>query len=111
MSLAADPSDPQRLVGVTRDGATVRSDDGGRSFAPVPGPVLSSVVWTDAPLAADAAGVVYELESSGWAPIGDVGGAAPILGVGGDLIAGALPDGSVRVSADGGRSWRDELQR
>jgi hypothetical protein len=105
MALAVDPEVPARLVGVTYDGTAVASSDAGSTFEPMGGASFTSVVWTTAPVAADANGRVFELRDRAWEQIGEVGTPEPTLGTDGEVLAAAGSDGRLLFSDDGGRTW------
>lgn len=105
MALAVDPADPDRLVGISYEGASMRSGDGGRTFDALPGPSLLSVAWGTVTIGTDRDGTVYRLNDRQWAAVGTIGVKEPVLAVDGSGFAAALPNGELRFSFDGGSTW------
>jgi photosystem II stability/assembly factor-like uncharacterized protein len=106
--LAVDPSDPERIVAATERGLGLSEDDG-ESWRPL-ARELGLLVWPDAQrlFLIDGAGDVRVSEDRGenWRRLGSIGGqpAAFATTDGGELY-GALIDGTIMSSSDGGESW------
>lgn len=108
IDLAPDPRDGQHVV-ASGEGGLYRSTDGGRRWRPLGGEI-GLVAW---PARArlfhvNAAGTVSASGDQGasWRPVGKIGAqpAAFLAETERELYA-ALPDGTVKQSTDGGRSW------
>lgn len=109
LDLAIDPADSSRVVAST-EGGLVLSADRGRSWRKLHDGPLAFLTWPDPDR-------VYRVEGSGrvaqstdqgrsWAGVGSIGAQpAAFASADGELYA-ALPDGTVKHSADGGRTWR-----
>jgi hypothetical protein len=108
VDLEVDPGDADRAVAASRYGLHLTSD-AGRSWRPLPGePGL--LAWTK--------GGLYSVDSEGVVRVArhDLSRAEALRGVGGEPAAFdaasprhlyvALHDGTIKRSADGGRSWR-----
>lgn len=105
---AVSPTDPDVVLATTERGL-LHSDDGGRSFGPVPGaPVLLLVDWdADGRLVGVGPdGSVHVSSGPGrlWATRGRVDGAPEALATQGSAIYLAVA-GAVTVSTDGGRTF------
>ena len=109
LSLAISPDDPARAsppVSAASSGPTTVDAPGHRSTLQASG----LLAWTRAGLVlVDLDGRVWrstEPEGGRWRPVGEVGGqpAAFDTGPGGELLV-ALHDGTVKQSADNGRTW------
>jgi hypothetical protein len=110
-SLAVDPQEPERIVAAA-DNGPVRSDNGGRTWAPLDAPALAVVAWA-------ASGSLYGLDISGtlhrsadggatWARRGALRGQPQAL-LAGDVLYAAAADEEGRTSIyrsdDEGSSW------
>lgn len=109
--LAADPTDPQRVLATTEAGLVV-SDDAGEDFTAVAGaPRLVLVdIAADGGTAAGVApdGTVFVSTDGGrtWAERGSAGGAPEALTVEADDVYVAV-DGAVLASTDGGQTFTE----
>ncbi|WP_211435205.1 F510_1955 family glycosylhydrolase [Blastococcus sp. DSM 46786] len=109
--LAADPSDPQRVLATTEAGLVV-SEDAGKNFTAVVGaPLLVLLdVAADGGTAAGVApdGTVFVSTDGGrtWVEGGSVGGAPAALTVEGDEVYVAV-EGAVLGSTDGGETFTE----
>ena len=107
IALAIDPRDPKRIVASGQKGLFV-STDAGQGWRPMEGPA-GLLTWTEAGLTVvDQVGAAHRANDPGEAmeETGDVNGAPAALDSGpdGDLYV-ALHDGTIKRSADGGRTW------
>jgi photosystem II stability/assembly factor-like uncharacterized protein len=108
IDLAPDPGDPQHLL-ASGEGGLYRSSNGGRGWRPLAGEI-GLLAWPGRGrlFHVNAAGAVSSSADQGasWRPLGQIGGqpAAFAAHTERDLYA-ALPDGTVKQSTDGGRSW------
>jgi photosystem II stability/assembly factor-like uncharacterized protein len=108
IDLAIDPDDPSRILASTEVGLAISEDEGG-SWRPVEGEI-GLLAW---PVAGslyliDAAGRVGVSEEPGedWRGVGAIGGQpVALIATGRDELYTALPNGTVKRSSDGGRSW------
>lgn len=109
LDLVADTTDPRRLIATTEDGLHF-SRDGGGSWRARSGAPAGLLAW---PSAAD----LYLLDGSGtlthsrdggnsFTEVGSVGGQAAAFAADGEDLYVALHTNEIRVSTDGGRSWR-----
>ena len=107
VDLVPHPRQPQHLVAA--GSALHRSRDGGRSWEPLGGePGLLAWPTPDRLLHVSGGGRVRASSDGGkrWRRLGAVGGTpAAFLAVDADELYVALHDGTVVVSANGGRSW------
>ena len=112
VSLAVAPDDTQQIVaavqgGPADDGLYV-SEDGGEGWRPLTDD-LGLLAWTTngSLFLVDARGVVSESGDGGesWEDTGDIGGQPAAFEAAGDDLYVALHDGTVKRSADGGRTW------
>ncbi|WP_346620006.1 F510_1955 family glycosylhydrolase [Blastococcus montanus] len=109
--LAADPTEPQRVLATTEAGLVV-SEDAGRNVSAVAGaPLLVLVdIAADGGTAAGVApdGTVFVSTDGGrtWAERGSAGGAPEALTVDGEEVYVAV-DGAVLASTDGGRTFTE----
>jgi hypothetical protein len=110
---AVSPDDPDGLLATTQQGL-VRSSDGGRSWAPVPGaPVLVVLAWAEqGPLYGVAPdGTVHRSADGGttWTAQGQVGGEPEAVTVdvrdGQERLYVAAGERGIVVSADQGRTF------
>ena len=108
VSLAIDPGDPERVVASGQKGLFV-SADGGRTWRPTDGPA-GLLAWTENGLTVvePVEGSAHRADEPGQAmsAVGETGGpdAALDSGPDGDLYV-ALHDGTIKRSADSGRTW------
>jgi hypothetical protein len=105
---AVSPDDPDTILATTAQGLGT-SDDGGRTFALVPGaPALMLVSWGDTGevVGVDQRGDVHASADAGetWERRGSAGGQPTALVAVDGRVAVAL-DGSIAVSHDGGRTF------
>jgi photosystem II stability/assembly factor-like uncharacterized protein len=108
IDLAVHPSRSSHVVAASERGLIASSDDG-QSWRPL-GSKLGLLAWPvpSRLLLVDGAGTVHASRDSGkrWRSIGDIGGQpAAFLAQSADELYAALHDGTVKRSADGGRSW------
>jgi hypothetical protein len=107
LSLAADPTDPERVAASGADGV-YRSDDAAASWRRVH-KLGGLVAWTEAPalvLVSDD-GLVWSADADGsrWQPVGTLGGRPAALEASGKNLYAALHDGTIKRSVDGGHTW------
>lgn len=106
ISLTIDPADPERLV-ASGERAVFQSEDAGRTWLPVDAPA-GLLVKNDGLVIVDGNGVVHAARDVGLRtyPVGDIDGQPAALegGLNAELYV-ALHDGTVKRSADGGRTW------
>jgi len=107
VSLAIDPSDPDRVLATGEQGL-YRSADAGRRWRSLSkqagllawsGPSAAYLVALDGRVSRSTDG------GTSWRPVGDVGGAASAFDAGGGELYVALHDGTIKRSIDGGRRW------
>jgi len=109
VDLAVDPRDGRRLVASNQSGV-VASDDEGRTWRPLGRAPVGLLSWVagDGLFHVDANGRVQASSDRGrsWQPRGSIG-AQPTAFVAADerSLYAALPDGTIRASADGARTW------
>ncbi|WP_311344904.1 F510_1955 family glycosylhydrolase [Blastococcus goldschmidtiae] len=109
--LAADPTDPQRVLATTEAGLVV-SDDAGKDFTAVAGAprlVLVDIAadgGTAAGVAPDGTAFVSTDGGRTWTERGSAGGAPEALTVEGDDVYVAI-DGAVQASTDGGETFTE----
>lgn len=110
-SIAADPSDPERLVAAASSGM-VLSVDGGRTWQPLEAPPVVLVDWSaDGGLwGIDAGGAVFVAEApeGAWRAEGRLGGQPQALVVAGERVVAAVSsEGGVRLLERSAREgWR-----
>lgn len=107
LSLAIDPRDADRLVAAGESGLYL-SRDGARTWRPTAGPA-GLLAWTrDGTLhVVDLDGRVHASgDGRGWEERGDVRGEPAAFESAGDELYVALHDGTVKMSADHGATWR-----
>ena len=108
LDLAPDPDDPELLM-ASGEGGIYRSGDGGRRWQGLGGEI-GLLAWpaSNRVFHVNARGRVGVSSDGGrsWRPLGEIGGqpAAFLARTDRELYA-ALPDGTVKRSLDGGRSW------
>jgi hypothetical protein len=108
IDLAVDPRRPSHVVAMTERGLFTSTDDA-RSWRTLAGNV-GLLAWPASSrlLLVDGAGQVHTSRDSGrrWSAVGDIGGQpAAFLAQTAQEIYVALHNGTVKRSADGGRSW------
>ena len=107
-SLAIDPRNADRIIASTDRGLFV-SADAGRGWRPLANDLVGLLAWQDSGrlVIVDGTGMIQVSGDAGrnWRTTGNLGG-QPVAFIAheGDLY-GALGDGSVKRSSDGGRSW------
>jgi hypothetical protein len=112
VSLAIDPTDPERVLASGEQGLYV-SSDGGRRWR--------SLAARAGLLAWSSAGAAYLMTLDGrldrsadagasWDRVGDVGGTPSAFESAGDQLYVALHDGTIKRSTDGGHSWALRLR-
>lgn len=107
LDFAVGPDDEDVILGVT-EGGTVRSDDGGRTWRPLPSPPLVSVAWVPGGvigLAGDGQVFSGGPDAGRWEPVGSAGGQPEALEVEGDVWYAAVAERGVVRSDDGGVTW------
>lgn len=108
IDLAVHPQRPSQVVATTERGL-IASRDEGRSWRTL-GDGVGLLAWPSEGrlLLVDGAGQVHSSQDLGrrWKPVGDIGGqpTAFTAQTANELYV-ALPDGTVKRSADGGKSW------
>ncbi len=106
--LAIDPRDPRRLIAATEQGLFLSRDAGAR-WRPLDPSRAGLLAWgNDGVVLVDGSGAVQRSADGGrrWIRVGDVGGQPAALSRDGDLLHAGLHSNEVKVSADGGRTWR-----
>ncbi len=108
VTFVVNPEDPERIVAAVPGGVR-GSEDGGRTWAPLPAPALVALAW-ERPgtlLGITMNGDVYRSGDAGrtWGQQGTLNARATALLSAADTLFAASHDGSVYRSADGGRSW------
>ena len=109
--LAADPTDPQRVLATTEAGLVV-SEDAGKNFTPVTGAPLLVLVDITADggstvgVAPDGTVFVSTDRGRTWEDRGSAGGATAALTVDGEKIYVAV-DGAILASTDGGETFTE----
>jgi hypothetical protein len=106
--LAIDPASTDRIVAATERGVFA-SQNAGESWRPLRNDMAGLLAWPSVGrlFLVDGRGVVQTSADAGkrWRQVGDIGGQpSAFIAHGRDLYA-ALSDGTVKRSADGGRSW------
>lgn len=110
ISLAISPQDRRELA-ASSETDVFRSDDGGTTWSKVDAPTAGFVVWlSNGVVLVDLEGRVFratDLAGGAWRPVGSVEGqpAAVDTGTRDELLV-AMHDGTVKRSADAGRSWQ-----
>ncbi len=109
VDLAPHPANATRVVASTDQGLYVSNDEG-RKWKPLPSSAVGLLAWPTAArlYMVDGAGGVSASRNGGrqWNTVGDVGGQpAAFMAHGTSELYAALHDGTVKRSADGGRSW------
>ena len=112
VALAIDPSDPESIVASTGR-ALFSSANAGRSWRRLPGPG-GLLAWTPEGelVAVTARGDVFARTSGGkeFEKRGDIEGRPSAFDSGDETLLVALHDGTVKASADGGRTWEVRSQ-
>ena len=112
LDLAIDPADPDRVVVSGEDGLS-GSTDGGRRWRPLDRGRAGLLAWAGESLTlVDARGDVLASDDGGrtFAKAGNAGGQPVALAAHREQLLVALPDNTVRLSADGGRTWALRVQ-
>jgi photosystem II stability/assembly factor-like uncharacterized protein len=109
IDLGVHPQRPSHVVAATERGL-ITSRDEGRSWRTL-GNGVGLLAWPSEGrlLLVDGAGQVHASQDLGkrWQPVGDIGGQpAAFTAQTADELYVALHDGTVKRSADGGRSWQ-----
>jgi len=108
LDLAIDPADPSRLVASTEEGL-VTSLDESRSWRTLQAGPLALLTWPqpDALYRVDGSGKVALSRDQGrlWQQMGAIGGQPAAFASAGADVYAALPDGTVKRSTDGGKTW------
>ena len=106
-ALAVDPTNPDRLVGASYDGALMISVDGGGRWERLDGPTTTSLAWHRkiGLLAVTAVGAVSRWNGDDhWVDAGEAG-AGTVLAVDGPAVLAVSGGGTVRSTTDG-ETWR-----
>lgn len=106
---AVSPNDPDGILATTEQGL-VRSDDGGRTFAPVPAaPLLQLVSWamdgTIIGVGPDGSIRASTDDGQTWSQRGSLNAAPHAFTATSDSDIFAAVDGEILVSSDGGRTF------
>ncbi|MFI8252593.1 F510_1955 family glycosylhydrolase [Streptomyces filamentosus] len=113
LDIAVSPADPDTVLATTEAGVA-RSTDGGRTFAPGKGQVLTHVSWgaADALYGVSPDGALFRSGDGGgtWARVGSVPGGGPqaLTAVGARRLLVATGDG-VYESEDAGRTFERRM--
>ncbi|MBA3328873.1 MAG: exo-alpha-sialidase [Solirubrobacterales bacterium] len=109
LALAIDPTDGARIVAATAAGLRSSSDEG-RTWKPLAPALIGLLAWPGAErlYLLDGAGGVQLSTDRGrsFRSVGSVGGQPAAFMASGDELYAALHDGTVKRSADGGRTWQ-----
>ena len=106
LSLAVHPDDPRRLIASGERGLHA-SDDGGRTWKARRGPA-GLLAWLDSDRLVAVSGdgeAFFSSDGSRWRRAGSAGGQPAAFEAADDGLYVALHDGTVKRSADAGRSW------
>lgn len=108
---ALDPTDPDHLIGSTRDGP-MRSTDAGRTLTPITdAPLLALLAWSGDTLHGIATdGSVQTSSDSGatWTSVGQLAGTPTALAADGRTVV-ALAGGTIWQSTDGGATFTPRI--
>lgn len=108
-TLVVDPTDQDALVAADHAGRLQRSGDGGRTWQPVEGPSVASLVWDGEVglVGVGSDGAVYSSDDGGatWRPTGDLGGSGPVITAADGTVWAATEGGRFLRSEDGGTTW------
>jgi photosystem II stability/assembly factor-like uncharacterized protein len=114
VDLELSPDDPRLWIATTADGVYISRDEGGtwRAIDPTPNSYLA---WPEQDrLYRHDPGGPMMLSSDGgetWEEVGSTGGEPQALfAEDAETLYAALIDGSVKKSADGGRTWTDHVK-
>jgi len=110
ISLAVDPRDPDRLVASGPD-ELLASTDGGRTWSRIESGA-GLLTWSAGQdlFRVDAKGTVSGSTDGGkWVSAGKIGGQPAAFEVAGRQLYAALHDGTIKQSADSGRTWTVRL--
>jgi photosystem II stability/assembly factor-like uncharacterized protein len=105
-----DPRDPSYLLASTDD-TLYRSSDAGKTWRPLAPALTARLAWVlpGRIVRADKSGAVYWSTDRGmsWKRVGDVGSEVwKLKAVSPSTIYAAIGDGSIRKSADDGKTWK-----
>jgi photosystem II stability/assembly factor-like uncharacterized protein len=109
ISLAVDPTDPDRLVATTTSGV-ITSTDGGRSWNTIEAPVLAWVSWADDGTLAGAGpngGIHVSTDgATSWSEAGALPGSPEaLLAIDRQALVAAVSEQGLFRSDDGGATW------
>lgn len=112
--LAVDPADTHRMVALSADGATLTSTDGGRAWsAPMPGPTLAVLRWSDRGLwggASDGGLFRFDDSTGEWTRRHRFDGAVEAVFIDETAIYVAVDGSGIYRSPDDGSSWDPVFQ-
>ena len=112
LDLAIDPRDPDRIV-ASGEAGLFSSANAGRSWRPLQTAQAGLLAWSRQGLVLiDGAGDVHASRDAGrrFARGGSAGGQPVAVAADADELLVALPDNTVRLSRDGGRTWALRVQ-
>jgi hypothetical protein len=114
LDVAVSPEHPNRLVASGEEGMFA-SSDAGVTWRPLARRRLGLLAWprTDELFQVDSEGGVHRSRDGGtsWRKIGDAGRAPAAFAAYGSELYAAFHTNEVKMSSDGGRSWRFRLSR
>lgn len=112
LDLTAHPADPRRLVASGEDGLYASADAGAR-WRPRASVEPGLMAWpaVEDLYLLDGSGVLHRSSDEGatFAEVGPVGGQPAAFAADGDDLYVALHTNEIRVSSDGGRTWRTRV--
>lgn len=108
LDLGIDPGDAARVVATTEEGVVTSSDEG-RSWRKLADGPLALLTWPepDALYRVEGSGRVARSADQGrtWKNVGSIGAQPAAFASAATGLYAALPDGTVKRSTNGGRSW------
>ena len=112
IDLVPDPTDPRRLIGAAEDGLHL-SEDGGARWRPRSKGPTGLLAWPSAKelYLLDGSGVLHRSADEGrsFESVGSIEGQPAAFAVHEDDLYVALHSSEIRVSSDGGRTWRTRV--